>query len=260
MSFSHNLKINKKNKILGYNIKKMPSDFNLCADEVLGVAALTQLEQQTKKITQQLVEDDDSGGDKRMVNGMLMMNQLVALSLGPVKRIACGSECLPKNITHELITRRFVEYMVLSLVNLFKKSPNAPYPDQIKPEQDDDSYSGLFANDNLTSKVLGVYGSRTDVLFRMMLFCLLQRKSVSSDDASKCECDVYKYGLAVEVLLVSFSLILNMTLDDEYARYVPDANSLRYFTSLWEFLITNKDFVNLFCEPCDLCPPLKADE
>ena len=88
------------------------SDYTpICADEILGVAALTQLEEQSRKITRQFVERDGPEGE-RTVNGMLMFNQLVALSLGPVKRIVCGGKCLPKNITHELISRRFVEYMV----------------------------------------------------------------------------------------------------------------------------------------------------
>ena len=238
---------------------------NLCSEEVLAVGALTQLESLNETIANALVrtKDEVHGGVDdvtRTTNSLLFFNQLVALSLGPVKRLACGGECLPKNITHELIMRRFVEYMVLSLANLFKKpeSDEDPgvYLSDIQPQ------GSTEGGDNLVSSILGTYvrdfedqhGGRS-VLFRMMLFCLLQRKSVSIEDATQCQCDVYKVGLAIEVALVALSLCLNVVLEDEHRRYVPTPNNVRYFTSFWEFLITNRDFVGLFCDPCDLCPP-----
>lgn len=237
---------------------------SLCADEILAVGALTQLEEQNELMTRQIVENYDANHDdvedvNRTVSSLLMFNQLVALSLGPVKRIVCGGECLPKNITHELITRRFVEYMVLALVNLFKKSTVVPYQDEIQPQGSTAAGGELGPADadaqaTFLGNILGTYSDKS-VLFRMMLFCLLQRKSVSIVDASQCECDVYKYGLGIEVALVALSLCLNMTLEGENRQYVPNVNSLRYFTGFWEFLISNKDFAGLFCDPCELCPP-----
>lgn len=197
-----------------------------------------------------VTSDKETLDKERIVKSLLLGRQLLSLSISPIRKILCKDDkCLPKSITNELITRRFTELLPILLFKAFKGNRN----DLVMPFSD--------LNPNITSSSTGggqltrIYSTTLNLFGKIVLYSALEKRTISGERSKKCECNVYNTGVGIEAALLVLCIVLTMTLNDkDYNSFSPGLKEIRNFTTLWSYVITNKDVVGLFCNSCGYKP------